>query len=174
MCPIACKAHISSTSPEPIDKITVGAAIIRLDGSVPRVLLLKRIDQEKYHPGMFELPGGKVEETDETIFQTVIREVIEETLLIVLEVIAPLQPIRYITEKKVADATGCEFPLRRRTVQLNYIVRVKDNSTNFFPNPEEHSAGVWAGVQDLKELPMTEEMRSLVLEALEFFQAPRN
>ncbi len=64
--------------PMPLGKIAGSAAIIEHG----KILLIKRSDAVAAYPGYWTFPSGGVEETDQTIQDTVIREVREEVGLI--------------------------------------------------------------------------------------------
>ena len=51
---------------------------IREVGVEPTVLLTKRAPTLKHHPGQIAFPGGKVDEDDETVVATALREAHEE------------------------------------------------------------------------------------------------
>lgn len=69
----------------------IGAAIFQHPKSDNRsLLLLKRASHEYAFPDAWELPGGHVEETDEASAHAVVREVVEETSLIVAEIICEI------------------------------------------------------------------------------------
>ncbi|KAK2739696.1 MutT family protein [Colletotrichum kahawae] len=148
-----------------VDKVTVGAAILQQGDSGPTILLLKRNPTEKYYPDVFELPGGKVDATDRTVHDAIIREVSEETQMAVVEVVSPLSRMTYTTEKLEKTPTGQGTIARRRAVQLSYAVKVEGKE--FQVNNEEHSCGIWASCDHLDEIPITSDMKALVLEALE-------
>lgn len=57
-----------------LHSVTAAAIIRRRDG---RILVLRRADHEKVYPGYYACPGGKTEGND-TIVETVLREVKEE------------------------------------------------------------------------------------------------
>jgi ADP-ribose pyrophosphatase YjhB (NUDIX family) len=82
------QAHINSTSFPPIDKVTVGADIIRMH-TIPRILLLKRNADELYYPDVFEMPGGKVYANDASVREAITSEVYEETKLRVARILPP-------------------------------------------------------------------------------------
>ncbi|KAF9880187.1 NTP pyrophosphohydrolase [Colletotrichum karsti] len=158
-----------------IDKVTVGAGILRFDTNGPKILLLRRNANEKYYPNVFEMPGGKVDATDTSIRDALVREVAEETSLHVRDVLGPLQPITYTTEKREKDASGHDKIISRKALQLSYVVTVQEG-TDFKVNPAEHSMGIWTNLQALSHLTITEEMKSLVTEVLSWAdkQMPRN
>ncbi|KAK1976609.1 hypothetical protein LZ30DRAFT_734232 [Colletotrichum cereale] len=111
------RLHISSSGSPKVDKLTVGAAILRYDTSGPSVLLLKRNPDEKYYPNVFEIPGGKVDATDPTIRDAIVREVAEETRLTVLDVTASLSRMMYTTEKiETMPITGEDKIVKHRAL----------------------------------------------------------
>lgn len=59
----------------PIGKIASSAAIIEKG----ELLLIKRADHVLNYPGHWTFPSGGIEETDPSIYDAVIREVVEET-----------------------------------------------------------------------------------------------
>ncbi|KAM0217051.1 hypothetical protein ACHAQD_007540 [Fusarium lateritium] len=159
------QAWARSSMSSPIDKITVGAAIIRANESGRKnILLLKRADHEAYFPGVFEIPGGKVDESDSSIRGALCREVAEETGLTVSKVLSSLAPFTYTTEKPVSRSFPIEMN-RRVALQLSYLVEVQGDGDNFMVNPNEHYEGAWTSMEELSSMPMTEEMRKIVLEA---------
>ncbi|KAK8016992.1 hypothetical protein PG993_015181 [Apiospora rasikravindrae] len=145
-------ANINKTASAQFDKLTIGAAVLNSDN---RILLLRRRPDEKHYPNVYEITGGKVDETDPTIGQAIAREVLEESSLKVSAVLKPLSTITYNT----FSAAGT-----RNVIQLSYVVQVED--TQFQVNPEEHSKGIWAAMDMLGELDITEDMKDLVMEAL--------
>ncbi|KAI0148373.1 hypothetical protein GGR57DRAFT_238795 [Xylariaceae sp. FL1272] len=96
----------------PVDKVSVGVCIFRLDGTTlrPAVLLLRRSPRWWHHDlspserqkgGEWELPGGKVENSDFCIAAAIERLVREQTGLKVLKVLGGLNEMRWSTETKV-------------------------------------------------------------------------
>lgn len=145
-----------------ITKITVGAAIVRGSGAQKQILLLKRNTTEAYYPNVFEMPGGKVDESDASIRDAIIREVAEETQLKVADIKFPLFPIYYTTEKKVLDEKGNAAVLQRHAVQLSYVVEIEGDGRDFVVNKDELSEGMWADAEALEKIPITRKMRGLV------------
>lgn len=144
---------------EVYDKIVVGAAIFRHNATV---LLLKRSSNDDYYPGIFELPSGKVDDDDITIKAELVREVKEETGLDVLSVLQELKPMVYTTEKTVV-INGRNELVRKRAIQLNYVVDVDEGEVVL--DSKEHSEFVWAMEEDLEALRVTAEMKIVVREA---------
>ncbi len=157
-------AHINDTS-RTFDKVTVGGAILQFTAAGPQILLLKRRDDERYYPGVFEIPCGKVDATDTTIRDAVVREVLEESKLVVTGVVHPLSVMTYTPTKPTVDAGKESDPIVRHAIQLSYVVTVKCD-TDIKVNKEEHSLETWINREVLGDLSITHEMRDLVLEAL--------
>ncbi|KAK0719872.1 NUDIX hydrolase domain-like protein [Lasiosphaeris hirsuta] len=141
------------------DKFVVGAAIFRYNTGKPRLLLLKRGDNEAYFPGVFEIPGGKVDFEDASIRHAAVREAWEETGLVVTAFRAELKPMLYSTEKVGKNG---EVVLKR-AIQLNYVVS-ESGSEEVVVSEGEHSENVWAAEEDLRQLRITDEMREVVRE----------
>ncbi|KAI3551142.1 hypothetical protein CSPX01_01059 [Colletotrichum filicis] len=135
------------------------------------ILLLKRDSHEKHYPDVFEIPGGKVDAADSTIRDAIIREVAEETQMRVLDITTPLSRTRYTTEKIERTSTGQEKIVKRHALQLSYVVTVE--GTEFQVEKKEHSMGIWATRDSLDQIPITSEMKKLVLEALDFADGVR-
>ena len=155
--------HKHSTTGQSYDKVVVGAAIFRheADGThtnTPKLLLLKRADHETYFPGVFEIPGGKVDADDPSIKHAVIREVLEETGLSVTGFLAEVAPMLYTTEKKVGGEV-----IAKRAIQLNYVVACSEGEVKL--SSGEHSGAVWVIEVGLDGLNVTDEMREVAGEA---------
>jgi 8-oxo-dGTP pyrophosphatase MutT (NUDIX family) len=152
-----------SASGQSYSKVVIGAAIFRheADGNhanTPRLLLLKRADHESYFPGVFEIPGGKVDANDPSIKHAITREVLEETGLAVTEFLAEVTPMLYTTEKQVGGEV-----IRKRAIQLNYVVACSEGEIKL--SSDEHSESVWAAEGELDNLNITDDMRKVVREA---------
>jgi len=74
----------------------------------------------------------------------------------------------YSTEKTIQWEDRTEQLIKESCIQLNFAIMVDyTHRTIFRVNPSEHSTGIWASRRVLGELEMTEQMRELVLVALE-------
>lgn len=70
---------------------------------------------------MFELPSGKVDPSDHTVFSALTRELLEETGLHVTSVVGELDPFSYHTEKAIKGQNGTQI-VSKDCIQLNYVV----------------------------------------------------
>ncbi|KAK0108229.1 hypothetical protein ONS95_003049 [Cadophora gregata] len=92
-----------------IARLCVGALIFRYNittdpvtsakTTTPQILLIKRAASD-FLPNLWEIPGGSVESNDETLLHAVVREVWEETGLLVREINAQVWDLR-VGEKRV-------------------------------------------------------------------------
>ncbi|KKP07233.1 hypothetical protein THAR02_00663 [Trichoderma harzianum] len=160
-----------SASGRPYDKVVVGAAIFRhipnlSSSKIPCILLLKRAPYEPYFPNIFELPSGKVDSTDPTLKQALVREVKEETGLGINKISAQLSPMTYQTEKTIKSDAGVEVFVVKSAIQLNYVVSVSDGIVKL--SVDEHSECRWATEEELDELDITDETRRIVREAFQW------
>jgi len=160
-----CRETYRNNNNQPYDKIVIGAIIFDKSTSEPRkVLLLKRAAHENHYPNIFEIPGGNVEDTDATIRDAVIREVLEETGLQVSEITAAVRPFTYSMEKKVVDEETEEVSsILRTSLQLKFVCEVM--KFNFEINADEHSEGRFVARDKVAELNVTEQMRAVMGEA---------
>ena len=119
--------------------IGVGGALFK-DG---KLLVLKRNHDKKFMPGMWEIPGGKIEfqENPETALK---REFIEETGL-EIGVGKPYEVWSY-----VQDAENFY-------IEIDYLVHCS-NSSQVKISTNEHSEFKWIG--QTEEVQTTREMRS--------------
>jgi 8-oxo-dGTP pyrophosphatase MutT (NUDIX family) len=158
------KSQISESG-RPYDKVVVGAAAFRYtpNSTSPTILLLKRAAHEPYFPNVFELPSGKVDPGDETLKHALVREVMEETGLDVVEILSDLNPMTYSTEKTVVDDSGKEVIISKNAIQLNFVVSASAGTVTL--NPDEHSDSRWTTEEDLNKLDITEAMKVVIQEA---------
>ncbi|KIL65010.1 hypothetical protein M378DRAFT_45045, partial [Amanita muscaria Koide BX008] len=156
------------------DKVVVGVAIPHplISATKPiQILLVQRAAHEKVYPGCYELPGGSVLDSDKTILDAAVREVTEETGLIVSNIVGEFPPLEYSVEKILAAEEGAiPTAIVRSTIQLNFVAQVVPfGSTNAFEvklNPEEHQNYAWVSKEDLGRYNMTEGMNGVVRDAL--------
>ncbi|KAL8718160.1 MAG: hypothetical protein Q9225_004675 [Loekoesia sp. 1 TL-2023] len=156
-----CRKIYVQENGEPYDKIVIGAIIAKqgIGGGKPEILLLKRAAHETVYPNIWEIPGGKVEDSDPTILDAVKREVFEETNMTVEKVVGAVSSFDYFMEKTVVMEGGGETTVRSTSGQLNFICEVA--KYEFAINPEEHSQGKFVWSWEVMDLEMTEQMRAV-------------
>lgn len=120
-------------------KIAVSAFIMR-DG---KLLILKRSDDEAFLPGVWEVPGGGIDE-GETIEQGVIRETMEEASILV-------KPERIFGFFEYLDSH------QQKTVNLNFICIMADPSEGVNTNSGEMKEFTWVTLQGLNDYQFTSE-----------------
>ncbi|OHE91845.1 hypothetical protein CORC01_12853 [Colletotrichum orchidophilum] len=158
-----------------IPKIRVGAAIVRPGPRGDETLIIKRSPGQG-HYNFYEIPGGKMEDDDATIRDAIIRMVAELTSLEVIDIQHPLPPLLDIRQEALKGATGLDVIegnmaehdqiIKRPAVQLNYVVTVEGDGSDFKLNEKSHEMGVWARGDDAVGMNMEKNMRKIVEEAL--------
>lgn len=125
-----------------VTHFSTGVAVVK-DG---KVLLARRVASDSLG-GMYELPGGGVDE-GEAITEGAIRETKEETGLTVSKIVGMFDGFDYATNRK---------PHVR---QVNFLVEVEPGDVVL--NPEEHDDYVWVDAHSLDGLNVSAEMRHCV------------
>lgn len=131
---------------EGIHRFSVGAGIINEDGAM---LVLKRKPDDSF-PGMYEIPGGGVDE-DETLFEAICRETREETGLTVKEILRFCGTFDY-------DEKG-------RTRQFSFLVSVESADGIRL---SEHDNYLW--IYSAEKLHCTNEMRQVIKNISDAYQ----
>lgn len=77
------------------------AVLIIIFGSEPKVLMTKKAKHLKIHAGEIAFPGGKLDEEDEDLLETALRETREEINLAIRrdQVIAQLEPVTTLNSR---------------------------------------------------------------------------
>lgn len=122
-----------------ITHISTGVAVLR-EG---KVLVVRRVAGD-YLGGVYELPGGGVD-PGETIAESAVREVLEETGLKVRRIAG------------VFEGFDCQTPVKPKVRQINVIVEAEPGEVTL--EPSEHDAYRWIDHRDLADLPTTDAMR---------------
>ena len=129
---------------EKIQKIGVTACIFH----ERKVLVLKRSPKEKFLPGYWEMPGGKVE-FGEDINEAVVREVKEETNLDV-RVIEPYSAFSYVSDDG-----------NRHTVDIQYLVEPVGNIDNL-EITDAHEEARWIQREEINSLAISDSMKEVI------------
>ncbi len=128
-----------------ITHISTGVAVIKDN----KILMVRRQSND-YLGGVYELPGGGVDD-GETIIDGAIRELKEETGLDVSRIITTFPGFDYSTNKK---------PHVR---QINLLVETKPAPVTL---SSEHDDFIWIDESNLSGLNMTDSMTKCLIEAL--------
>jgi 8-oxo-dGTP diphosphatase len=116
---------VNTAQQDGIEKYVVGACIMH-EG---KILLLKRSLNEKFLPGLIELPSGGID-AGEAMPRALIREVLEETNLTVESIDGLIDSFDYVSHSG------------KKARQFNFTVTVED-ITPIKLNLEEHSEYFW-------------------------------
>jgi 8-oxo-dGTP diphosphatase len=130
---------------EDVTHFATGIAIFR-----DEKLLVVRRQVNDFLGGMFELPGGGVNE-DETISEGAIRETLEETGLEVSSIVGTFDGFDYETKTKP------------KVRQINFKVKVKPGEVTL--EPTEHYEYRWIMEDDIDRLETTNLMRDCLYQA---------
>lgn len=127
-----------------VQKITTGAIV--MDGN--KILIVKRADDD-FMGGLFELPGGGVDE-GEALDAALIREVREELGLVVKRI------IRFVDSFEYKSSSG------KRTRQFSFVVEVENTDVTLSP---EHTEFSWIKKEDIDKYNITESTKNTILNA---------
>lgn len=126
-----------------LDQVThfaTGVAVVK-DGAV---LVVRRVVEDETLGGEWELPGGGVD-PGETIEQGAVRELLEETGLVVDEMLGVFDGFDYAT------------PRKPKVRQINFRVTAKPGDVRL--EPTEHDEYRWIVADDIPSLNATKEMQ---------------
>ncbi|KAH6611933.1 NUDIX hydrolase domain-like protein [Boeremia exigua] len=117
--------------------ICTGAVVFNNEG---KLLLVQRAKDEKAYPDAWEIPGGKMDDTDETILHAAARELKEETGLVATRV------VRKVTQFTFAD--GGKKRAGKTWLKLVFQFEV-DNADAVVLDPIEHQRFLWACEEEI-------------------------
>lgn len=139
-------------------KVVVGLAGF---DSEHQLLVVRRAATGITLPDQWEIPGGHVEDADESFLAAMKREPFEETGLKIHHVIDMLGPFVYVMTKKTGERVT-HVP----SIQLNAAVVTTDRTVVL--NQAEHSSSRWISLDDLAthSMTMTDGMTRVVRDAL--------
>jgi 8-oxo-dGTP diphosphatase len=126
---------------EGVQKIVV-SGLLQHSG---KVLLIRRSQREKFYPGHFELPGGKVDFGENPV-KALEREFLEETNL-KIAVENPLRTFSYVSEGG-----------QRHSVEIVFRVFLVSNPSEIQLSAD-HDEYRWALPSRIDELKLSEEIR---------------
>jgi len=129
-----------------ITHISTGVALLRDN----RILMVRRAADD-FLGGVYELPGGGVDE-GEKIIEGAVREVKEETGLTVSKIVRMFEGFDYTTNRK---------PSVR---QINFLVEVAPGEVVL--DPAEHDDFIWVDENNTSNVNMSDNMRKCVSDAL--------
>ncbi|WVR06735.1 hypothetical protein IAU60_003769 [Kwoniella sp. DSM 27419] len=137
-------------------KLFTGALL--LDKDHTKLLIVQRAKDESAYPDHWEIPGGKSEYgVDQTLLECVVREVKEETGLVVTAIRGEFDGFEW----EDADGHG---PAK----QYNFIVEAKGEVKL---HDQEHQAFKWvSSEEDLIDLQMTENQTRVIKSGLSYLQ----
>jgi 8-oxo-dGTP diphosphatase len=125
-----------------IQRFVVGAVI----KNNQKTLILRR-KPDDFFGGIDELPSGKVE-AGESLFAALSREVVEETGLVIDEV------VDYLGHFDYRSKSG------NNTRQFNFLVKVKSCEVHI--NPDEHIGYDWIDINDLQQTKLTDSVITII------------
>ncbi len=137
---------VQKAKKEGVQKITTG--VIVMDKN--KILILKRAADD-FMGGIFELPGGGVDE-GEAVDAALMRELKEEAGLIVKNI------LKFVDHFEYKSKSG------KRTRQFNVIVEVKNLNVSLSP---EHTEFVWVKKEDVNKFNITDSTKNTLMKAWE-------
>jgi 8-oxo-dGTP diphosphatase len=130
-----------------VQQMCTGALIERPEG----LMLVRRSSSETFLPGVYELPGGGMEE-GEDIIECLCREVLEETSIRVTEI------------DDVADSFDYTSDSGKKVRQFNFLLRGEGEIK--LDSKEHDSIRYVRRVEDLDVLGISGESRRVIVSAL--------
>lgn len=150
-------------------KLRVAAAVFRIDveSSRPSILLLKRKMTDPRGPGQFEIPMGRVDDSDFFMSDSIARAVKKQAGLKVVRIMGMLRDQRWSDARSgVSDEDLSTAPAVSKThLQLNWAVSVA-NTEEVVVSKDEHDTYVWANWNALGSLNLQDGVKDLAKEAL--------
>ena len=132
-----------------VREFVAGAVIVDNES----ILFVRRVKND-FMGGVYELPSGKVD-PGESLIDALKREVLEETNLVIKDIIGPGQFFDYKSEDGI------------KARQFNFIVSVEDVD-NLQLNPQEHDLFEWIRFEDIDSSKILDDvMKSIAQKAVE-------
>jgi len=136
---VAIQKSIKNNFMEKVQKIGVSGFIYNKDN---KVLNVRRSKKEKFMPGYYDIPGGKVE-FGESLEEALKREIMEE-VNIPVKVAKPYSSFSYVTLKNT-----------RHTVDIQFLVMAK-NIKNLKIN-DDHDDFRWISEKEIGKYKFSKE-----------------
>ncbi|MBI3888379.1 NUDIX hydrolase [Candidatus Nomurabacteria bacterium] len=130
-----------------ISRKIVRLAMVRGDS----LLMLKRAKTDHF-PGLYELPGGKLDE-NEDIFSGGRRELFEETNLSIKE---------FLSKPEIFDFNAVSDKKRCR----GYVFNILPENKDIILNPAEHTEYKWVTLSEIDNLDMLSNTKALAKKIL--------
>tara|TARA_B100000745_G_scaffold290137_1_gene228798 strand:+ start:2207 stop:2662 length:456 start_codon:yes stop_codon:yes gene_type:complete len=131
-----------------IERFVVGAVIVNNES-----ILFVRRAQDDFMGGIYELPSGKVDES-EGLIDALKREILEETNLIIADIIG------------LCDTFDYKSKSGTQTRQFNFVVSAEDASKMKL-DPEEHDVAEWIKFENVKSSEILDDlMKSIAQKAI--------
>jgi 8-oxo-dGTP pyrophosphatase MutT (NUDIX family) len=125
---------------------------------IPRILLLQRSASDSM-PNKWEIPGGGVDDEDESILHAVARELWEEAGLKATKISAPIGEPYLFTSRS-----------GKRICKFNFVVQVETDAESRLMvklDPEEHQRFVWASEEEVRTRKTKDVELDFTMEELE-------
>ncbi|KAF1960800.1 hypothetical protein CC80DRAFT_438016 [Byssothecium circinans] len=113
------------------DALCVGIAVFNEEG---KLLLVRRAKIEKAFPEFWEIPGGKVDEPDETMMHGAVRELKEEAGLEATRIVRKVGSFRFNS---------------RRGRWIKHIFEMEVKNTEVVLDPLEHDDYLWVSEEEV-------------------------
>jgi 8-oxo-dGTP pyrophosphatase MutT (NUDIX family) len=138
--------------------LATGIAVFARDTSgLDHMLLVQRSKSDSY-PGRWEIPGGSVDMTGETILEAAARELKEETGLTVSKFVRDMDIVRFSTGRNASFRWWNKFSFEVEVKESNVEDGAKDERSKMDRvgakvklDEKEHQAWLWASVEDVQK-----------------------
>jgi|SRR3989344_637503 len=127
-----------------MEKFIVVLTAIVLHPDNTRILIVKRKEDEEIHGGKWMLPGGKLEE-DESLFDALKREILEET------------GIEIENEKEYINDYIFQRPTGELTLGMTFLIRAINDDVKL--NMKEYDDFAWIATEELDEYDYLEYIK---------------
>ena len=127
-----------------MEKFIVVLTAIVLHPDNTRILIVKRKEDEEIHGGKWMLPGGKLEE-DESLFDALKREILEET------------GIEIENEKEYINDYIFQRPTGELILGMTFLIRAINDDVKL--NMKEYDDFAWIATEELDEYDYLEYIK---------------